>query len=86
MSIVLRATTLDVTGTLGNSILYQLGTGSTAKIGINEKSPLETLDVNGSELVRGLFEMATQNYATKTKGYNSQPLNLESSAFSSTIL
>jgi hypothetical protein len=40
--------------------------------------------VNGSELVRGLFEMATQNYASKTKGYDSQPLNLESSAFNST--
>ena len=71
----------DNNGDLGNSILYQLGTGSTAKIGINEKSPLFTLDVNGQELVRGLFEMATTNYASKTKGYNSQPLNFESSAF-----
>src|SRR5580698_1818844 len=74
----------DNNGDLGNSILYQLGSGSTAKIGINEKNPLETLDVNGSELVRGLFEMATQNYASKAKGYDSQPLNLESSAFNST--
>ena len=74
----------DNNGDLGNSILYQLGTGSTAKIGINEKSPLFTLDVNGQELVRGLFEMATTNYASKTKGYNSQPLNFESSAFNST--
>jgi hypothetical protein len=74
----------DNNGDLGNSILYQLGSGSSAKIGINEKSPLFTLDVNGQELVRGLFEMATQNYASKTKGYDSQPLNLESSAFNST--
>ena len=73
----------DSTGDLGNSILYQLGTGTSAKIGINEKSPLFTLDVNGQELVRGLFEMATMNYATKTKGYNSQPFNLESSAYNS---
>jgi hypothetical protein len=73
----------DNNGDLGNSILYQSGTGSSAKIGINEKSPLFTLDVNGQELVRGLFEMATQSYATKTKGYNSQPLNFESSAFNS---
>ena len=73
----------DNNGDLGNSILYQLGTGSTAKIGINETKPLFTLDVNGQELVRGLFEMATQNYASKTKGYDSQPLNFESSAFSS---
>jgi hypothetical protein len=73
----------DNNGDLGNSILYQSGTGSSAKIGINEKSPLETLDVNGSELVRGLFEMATTSYANKNKGFNSNPLNLESSAFNS---
>jgi hypothetical protein len=73
----------DNNGDLGNSILFQSGTGSTAKIGINEKSPLETLDVNGTELVRGLLEMATQNYANKNKGFDSQPFNLESSAFNS---
>jgi hypothetical protein len=68
---------------LSNSVMFQLGTGSSAKIGINEKTPLETLDVNGSELVRGLMEMATMNYATPAKGYNSQPFNLESSAYNS---
>ena len=41
------------------------------------------LDVGGSELVRGLFEMATMNFATPTKAYNSQPFNLESSAYNS---
>ena len=35
------------------------------------------------ELVRGLFEMATTNYASPTKGYNSQPFNIESSAYNS---
>ncbi|MFZ0286486.1 MAG: hypothetical protein WAL32_14745, partial [Terriglobales bacterium] len=74
---------IDSTGDLGNSILYQSGSGSTAKIGINEKSPLFTLDVNGQALVRGLLEMATTNYASPTKGYNSQPFNLESSAYNS---
>ncbi|HTZ96168.1 MAG TPA: hypothetical protein VMB18_07210 [Terriglobales bacterium] len=74
----------DNNGDLGNSILYQSGTGSSAKIGINEKNPLFTLDVNGEELVRGLFEMATMNYANKNRGFNSQPLNFESSAFNST--
>jgi trimeric autotransporter adhesin len=68
---------------LGNSILYQTGSGSSAKIGVNITKPLFTLDVNGQELVRGLFEMATTNYANKTKGFNSNPLNLESSAFNS---
>ena len=46
-------------------------------------NPLFTLDVKGTELVRGLFEMATINFATSTKGYNSQPFNFESSAYNS---
>jgi len=73
----------DNNGNLGNSILYQSGTGSSAKIGINTTSPLTTLDVKGTELVRGLFEMATMNFASPTKGYDSQPFNLESSAYNS---
>ncbi len=73
----------DSVGDLGNSVLYQLGTGTSAKLGINLTNPLLTLDVNGSELVRGLFEMATTGFATPTKAYNSQPLNIESSAFNS---
>ena len=73
----------DNSGDLGNSILYQLGTGSSAKIGINLKNPLFTLDVNGQELMRGLFEVATTGYATASKGFTSNPLNLESSAFNS---
>ncbi len=73
----------DSVGDLGNSVLYQLGTGPSAKIGINVTNPLLTLDVNGGELVRGLFEMATTGFATPTKAYNSQPLNIESSAFNS---
>jgi hypothetical protein len=73
----------DNNGDLGNSILYQSGSGSSAKIGVNLTKPLFTLDVNGTELMRGLFEMATMNYATPTKGYDSQPFNLESSAYNS---
>ncbi len=73
----------DNSGDLGNSVLYQLGTGPSAKLGINLTNPLLTLDVNGSELVRGLFEMATTGFATPTKAFNSQPLNIESSAFNS---
>jgi hypothetical protein len=73
----------DNSGDLGNSILYQVGSGSSAKIGINLKNPLFTLDVNGQELVRGLFEMATTGFATAGKGYTSNPFNIESSAFNS---
>ncbi|MFZ0286467.1 MAG: hypothetical protein WAL32_14650, partial [Terriglobales bacterium] len=73
----------DNTGDLGNSVLYQLGTGASAKIGINETKPLFTLDVNGEELMRGLFEMATTGFATASQGFISNPLNLESSAYNS---
>ena len=73
----------DNNGDLGNSIVFQKGTGSSAKIGINESSPLFTLDVNGTGLMRGLFEMATTGFASATTAYNSNPLNLESSAFNS---
>ncbi len=73
----------DNSGDLGNSVLFQLGSGASAKIGINLTKPLFTLDVNGSELMRGLFEMATTGFATPTKGFNSQPFNLESSAYNS---
>jgi len=68
---------------LGSSILYQTGTGSSARIGVNTTSPLFTLDVKGTELVRGLFELSTLQYATASKGSNSNPLNLESSAYNS---
>ena len=74
----------DSSSDITSSIIAQTGSGTTAKIGINIAKPLFTLDVKGTELVRGLFEMATTQYATKSKGFNSNPMNLESSAWSST--
>jgi hypothetical protein len=74
----------DSTGDLGNSILYQLGTGKTAKVGINLTAPLATLDVNGETLIRGILEPVTKGYATATKSFFSNPLDLEASAFNST--
>lgn len=73
----------DNSGTLGNSVFYQLGTGSSAKIGLNLKNPLATLDVNGGTLIRGTLEPVTKGVATASKGFNSNPLDLEASAFSS---
>lgn len=73
----------DNSGKLGNSILFQLGSGKTAKIGINNTNPLTTLDVNGSTLVRGKLETITSGFATATKGFNSYPMDLEASSFSS---
>lgn len=73
----------DNSGDLGNSVLYQVGTGSSAKIGLNIKSPLASLDIVGTELVRGLFETATQGVATASQGYNSNPIDQEASAYNS---
>jgi trimeric autotransporter adhesin len=73
----------DSTSDITSSIITQTGSGSSAKLGINIANPLLTLDVNGTELVRGLFEMATTGFATATRGFISNPLNIESSAFSS---
>jgi hypothetical protein len=69
--------------TLGNSVMFQSGTGATARIGIGITSPLFTLDVKGSTLVRGILELATINFASPTKGFNSQPFNFESSSYNS---
>jgi hypothetical protein len=74
----------DNNGNLGNSVLFQLGTGSSAKIGINVKQPLTTLDVNGMTLIRGKLEPITQGIATASKAFNSNALDLEASSFSST--
>jgi len=73
----------DSSSDIANSIVTQTGSGSSARIGINIANPLFTLDVKGSELVRGLFELATVQFANTTRGFNSNPLNLESSAWNS---
>jgi trimeric autotransporter adhesin len=73
----------DSSGDLGDSILYQMGSGSSAKLGLNIKTPLASLDINGTGLIRGLFELATTGFASSGKAYNSNPLNFESSAFNS---
>lgn len=69
------------TGTLGDSALFQSGTGSTAKIGINTTTPASTLDVTGGGTIRGTLSLPPTGTATATAGKNSQPLNLSASAF-----
>jgi trimeric autotransporter adhesin len=73
----------NTTGTLGNSVLFQSGTGATAKMGINTTSPATTLDVNGSENVRGQLSMASTGAATAATGKNSQPQAFNASVFNS---
>jgi hypothetical protein len=74
----------DNNGTLGNSVFFQKGSGATAKIGLNLKNPLATLDVNGTTLIRGTLEPITKGVATANTGFSSNPLDLEASSFSST--
>lgn len=71
------------TGTLGNSVLFQSGTGTTAKVGINTTAPIATLDVSGTGNFRGALTLAATGTATSSAGKNSQPLNFSASVFNS---
>ena len=72
-------------GALGNSVLFQSGTGTTSRIGINTAAPASTLDVKGAATVRGTLSLPTTGAATATTGKNSQPLSLTASVFNSSI-
>ena len=69
--------------TVGNSVLFQSGTGATAKVGINTNTPTTTLDVKGTGTVRGALSLPAVAVATATKGSNSQPIKSAASSFSS---
>lgn len=68
---------------LGNSAVFQSGSGATAKIGFGTKTPATTLDVKGTGTIRGLFNLPASGTATATAGFNSQALNLGASTFNS---
>jgi len=68
-------------GALGNSALFQSGTGSTAKVGINSTTPASTLDVNGAVTARGNLSLPATGAATATTGKNSQPLSFAASSY-----
>jgi len=71
------------TSNIGNSVLFQSGTGTTAKLGINTITPASTLDVKGAATIRGLFSLPASGTASATKGFNSQAQQLSASAFNS---
>jgi endosialidase-like protein len=71
------------TSALGNSVLFQSGTGSTAKLGIGTTTPAATLDIKGTEVVRGSLSLPAVSTATASAGSNSQPLNVVGSSYSS---
>jgi|HubBroStandDraft_2_1064218.scaffolds.fasta_scaffold14066_2 hypothetical protein len=71
------------TGALGNSVLFQSGTGSTVKVGVNTTTPATTLDVGGTATVRGLLNLPSIGAATATAGTDSRALGFVASAFNS---
>jgi Chaperone of endosialidase len=79
----------DAASDITNSVVFQSGTGSTAKIGINNATPATTLDVKGAGTIRGTLSvlgslaLPATGTATATAGKNSEPLSLTASAFSS---
>ena len=74
----------DNAGTLGNSTLFQSGSGSSAKIGVGTTAPSATLDVKGATALRGNVTLPATGTANATAGKNSQPFNLGASVFNST--
>ena len=74
----------DSTSDITNSALFQSGSGTTAKVGINTTTPTAALDVHGAGTIRGTLSLPVTGNATATAGKNSQALSLAASAFNST--
>jgi len=72
------------TTALGNSVLFQSGSGVTAKVGINTTTPAATLDVKGGTNIDGLLRLPATGSATPTAGKNSQAQQFVASSYSST--
>ena len=68
---------------LGDSALFQSGSGNTATVGINTTTPAATLDVNGGVISRGALQLPSIGTATAGSGFNSQPFSLQGSAYNS---
>jgi len=73
----------DTTSDIVSSVLFQSGTGATARIGINTATPVSTLDIKGGSTVRGILSLPVTGNATATAGKNSQLLSFAASAFNS---
>ncbi len=79
----------DATSDITNSVLYQSGSGSTAKIGINTATPASTLDVKGTATLRGTttvlgtLTLPTTGAATASAGKDSEAITQAASAYNS---
>jgi hypothetical protein len=69
--------------TVIDSSVFQTGSGTTGKIGIDTTTPATQLDVNGFATIRGTLSLPATGAATAAGGKNSQGLNLVASSFSS---
>jgi hypothetical protein len=68
--------------TLGNSAVYQIGSGSTARVGFGTTAPGSTVDINGYAIVRGGLTLES-GAATASTGESSPILDLVGSSFAS---
>ncbi|MGO9084168.1 MAG: hypothetical protein ACLQBK_03000 [Candidatus Sulfotelmatobacter sp.] len=75
----------NAAATIIDSVVYQSGTASTAKIGINTGTPATTLDVKGATTIRGTLSLPATGQATASAGTNSQGLNLAASTYDTTL-
>ena len=66
--------------TLGNSSLFQTGSGPAAKVGVGLAAPATTLDVNGITTLRGRLNLLGPT-STATSGGNSQALQFSASSY-----
>jgi trimeric autotransporter adhesin len=68
---------------LGSSALFETGSGSSVKVGINTTTPQAMLDVRGSTTIRATLNLPATATAKSSGGANSAPLSLVASAFNS---
>jgi hypothetical protein len=79
----------DATTDIDSSVISQSGTGSTAKVGINNATPAATLDVKGTATLRGTttvlgtLTLPSTGAATAAAGKTSEPDTHVASAFNS---
>jgi hypothetical protein len=68
---------------LGNSVLFQSGSGATAKVGIGTMTPGAALDIKGGANVGGVLLAPAIGAATASAGKNSQAHDMVASSYSS---
>ena len=73
----------DTTSDIISSALFQSGSGTTAKVGIDTITPATTLDVQGAATVRGNLSLPATGTATSSAGKRSQSTTLTASSFNS---